>query len=77
MLVIGRSQNWSWKTVRALLQLRNPNLVGTPQLGRLEQTYKGLAASTAQKVMSFLKVREGSGQAAGTRPGPQRRVKVR
>jgi uncharacterized protein (DUF2336 family) len=77
MLVIGRSQNWSWKTVRTLLQLRNPNLVGTPQLGRLEQTYKGLAASTAQKVMSFLKVREGSSQSAGTRPGPQSRVKVR
>ena len=68
MLVIGRSQNWSWKTVRALLQLRDPALAGTPQLGRLEQTYKGLAASTAQKVMSFLKGRENSGQRAGNAP---------
>lgn len=64
MLVIGRSQNWSWKTVSALLQLRDPTLTGAVQLGRLEATYKGLAPSTAQKVVAFLKTRETAAQQA-------------
>jgi hypothetical protein len=58
--VVAKSQNWSWKTVRALLQLRDPGLTGAQQLWKLEETYKGLAISTAEKVVSFLKGRETS-----------------
>jgi uncharacterized protein (DUF2336 family) len=70
MLVIGRSQNWSWNTVRALLQLRDPALTSHQQLWRLEETYKGLAVSTAQKVMAFLK----SGTSTANAMGSWRRV---
>ena len=72
MLVVAKSQNWSWKTVRALLQLRDPGLTGAQQLWKLEETYKGLAISTAEKVVSFLKGRETS-SAAPTKSKPRRK----
>jgi uncharacterized protein (DUF2336 family) len=57
LLVIGKSEGWDWRTVRALLRLRSP--VPAPHaLRRAQDTYEGLAPSTSQRVVHFLKARE-------------------
>jgi uncharacterized protein (DUF2336 family) len=70
LLVVGKSQDWVWPTVRALVRLR-----ATPaRLKRIFETYEQLSRPTSQRVVHFLKLREtAQKQAAGAaarRAGP-------
>jgi uncharacterized protein (DUF2336 family) len=78
LLVIGRSQDWSWRTLRAMLKLRSPG--PSPQaLKRAQDTYDQLSPTTAQRVVQFLKVREESdrrsAEEAATRRQSRSKVK--
>ncbi|WP_375460864.1 DUF2336 domain-containing protein [uncultured Enterovirga sp.] len=64
LLVIGKARGWSWRTVRTLLRLRDPNLSERHHFRRAEETFDTLASATASRVVHFLKVRETSGHGA-------------
>jgi uncharacterized protein (DUF2336 family) len=76
LIVIGKAQGWTWRTVRALLRLRDPSLTERHHFRRAEETFDGLASPTAARVLHFLKVRETASQAARS-PASQTRTKVR
>jgi hypothetical protein len=57
LLVIGKSQGWSWRTLRALLTLRKPT-PSAQDLRRAQETYDQLSTATSQRVVQFLKARE-------------------
>jgi uncharacterized protein (DUF2336 family) len=56
LLVVGRSEDWNWESVQALLALRTD--AASQKIQRLKDTYDQLSRNTAQRVMHFLKVRE-------------------
>jgi uncharacterized protein (DUF2336 family) len=58
LLVVGKSQDWVWPTVRALVKLRDRPEATPARLKRTFETYEQLSRSTAQRVVHFLKVRE-------------------
>jgi uncharacterized protein (DUF2336 family) len=58
ILVVGKSEGWSWETLKALIELRKSNESEAHKLVRVKETYEQLSRSTAQRVMHFLKVRE-------------------
>jgi uncharacterized protein (DUF2336 family) len=78
LLVVGKSQDWVWPTVRALVKLRD-NAEATPaRLKRIFETYEQLSRKTAQRVVHFLKVREtAQKEAAETAARRQLRSKLR
>ena len=57
-IVIGKAQAWSWRTVKAILQLRDPGLTGRVQLQPAETAFEQLEAVAAQRMVHFLKVRD-------------------
>lgn len=57
LLVVGKSQDWSWRTLRAMLNLRSP-APSAHSLRRAQETYDQLSPSTSQRVVHFLKARE-------------------
>ena len=77
LLVVAKSEGWSWRTVRALLRLRVPAPSGN-SLRRAQETYDGLSPSTAQRVVHFLKAREAaerrSAEQAAARPHIRRKT---
>jgi uncharacterized protein (DUF2336 family) len=74
VLVVARSQNWGWPTVEALLKLREPD--ASPQrLRRAEISYEGLAPSTAQRVLHFIKVREGAQRRSAEEAASRRQIR--
>lgn len=72
LLVIGRARGWSWTTVRILLRLRDPSLSERHHLRKAAETFDGIAASTAARVVHFLKVREAAGRSPPRAPDPIR-----
>ncbi|HEX8166399.1 MAG TPA: DUF2336 domain-containing protein [Beijerinckiaceae bacterium] len=58
LLVVGKSQDWVWPTVRALVKLRDKAEATPTRLKRIFETYEQLSRSTSQRVVHFLKVRE-------------------
>ena len=61
LIVIGKARGWSWRTVRMLLQLRNPRLSQRHHFRRAEETFDSLVSATAGRVLHFLQVRESVG----------------
>jgi hypothetical protein len=58
LIVVGRSRNWSWETVLALLRLRDPSLSDTSQIWRARELFRGMPASTARQTIEFVKLRQ-------------------
>lgn len=58
LLVVGKSQDWVWPTVRALVKLRDRAEATPTRLKKTFETYEQLSRSTAQRVVHFLKLRE-------------------
>ncbi|MFL5117845.1 MAG: hypothetical protein ACJ8DG_19690, partial [Microvirga sp.] len=76
LLVVGKSQDWVWPTVRALVRLRDKAEATPARLKRIFETYEQLSRSTSQRVVHFLKVREtAQKQAAGAAARRQIRAK--
>ena len=74
LLVVGKSQGWSWRLVRALLRLRSP----TPSahtLRRAQETYDGLSPSTSQRVVHFLKAREAAERRSAEQAAARRQIR--
>jgi uncharacterized protein (DUF2336 family) len=74
LLVIGKSQGWSWRTVRALLGLRTPPL-SAKSLGRAQETYDGLSPTTSQRVVHFLKAREATERRSAEQTAARRHIR--
>ena len=58
LLVVSKSQDWVWPTVRALVKLRDRSEATPTRLSRTFETYEQLSRATSQRVVHFLKVRE-------------------
>lgn len=59
LLVLCRSKDIDWKTVRAILLIRRgADPLGAKDLDRLEQDYKALSTSTAERVIRFSQIRQ-------------------
>jgi uncharacterized protein (DUF2336 family) len=58
LLVIGRSRDWSWDTMLAVLRVRDPALANTPQLWRVKELFRGMQAATARQTLEFIKMRQ-------------------
>ncbi len=76
LLVVGKSQGWSWRTMAAVLKLRDAAEATPPRLKRASETYEQLSAATAQRVMHFLKVRE-SAQKQVAEAAARRQIRTR
>ena len=76
LLVVGKSQDWVWPTVRALVRLRDKAEATPARLKRIFVTYEQLSRWTSQRVVHFLKLRESAQkQAAGAAAQRQIRAK--
>jgi uncharacterized protein (DUF2336 family) len=58
LLIICRSINFSWATVRAIFGMRVEHKPGSRQLEQLAENYAKLTPATAQRVLQFLHARE-------------------
>lgn len=58
LLILAKAHNWSWRTVRLLLNVRDPGLAERNQLRAAESTFEGLATTTARRVVQVLASRE-------------------
>jgi uncharacterized protein (DUF2336 family) len=58
LLVVGKSQDWVWPTMRSLVTLRDRGEASASRLKRTFETYEQLSRATSQRVVHFLKVRE-------------------
>jgi uncharacterized protein (DUF2336 family) len=75
LLVVGKSQGWTWRTLRALLQLRGPEAASSQTMRRAQEIYDQLAPATAQRVVHFLKVREEAERRAAEDAAARRQVR--
>lgn len=64
LIVVGKAGGWSWRTVRALLRLRDPALTERHHFRRAEETFDRLASSNARRVLHVLRLRETPGGGA-------------
>ena len=76
LLVVGKSQGWSWRTLRAMLRLRNPS-VSASILRRAQETYDGLSATTSQRVVQFLKAREAAERRSAEEAAVRRQIRTK
>jgi uncharacterized protein (DUF2336 family) len=61
-LVIGKAMNWNWTTIKALLGTR-PAADQLPHLiDRARDNYEALSATTATRVLQFMRVKEQTGR---------------
>jgi hypothetical protein len=74
LLVAGKSQGWSWRTLRAMLRLRSPT-PSASDLRRAQETYDGLSPSTAQRVVHFLKAREAAERRSAEQVAARRHIR--
>ena len=74
LLVVGKSQGWTWRTVRTLLGLRSPALDGR-SLRRTQETYDGLSPGTSQRVVHFLKAREAAERRSAEEAAARRHIR--
>ncbi len=63
LLIMGRSINLSWTTVRAIFALRQEYKPSARQLEQLSESYGKLTPATAQRVLRFLHARESAAAA--------------
>ena len=77
LLLLAKAHDWSWRTVRLLLRLRDPSLVARHQFRRAEETFDGIATATAQRVVEVLANREAGLEGVPGRPAAQARRNVR
>jgi uncharacterized protein (DUF2336 family) len=62
IVVISRAMGWSWATVRALIGLR-PEADRVPHaIDRSRTNFENLSATTAQRVLQFIRARDQSGR---------------
>lgn len=64
LLIMCKAQNWSWRTVRALLAMRDPMLPPPPDTGSLEPTFDAVSASGARRTMHILNAGRRKGRPA-------------
>jgi uncharacterized protein (DUF2336 family) len=76
LLVVGKAQGWSWRTIRAMLRLRRPSPTAA-NLKRAQEVYDELSSATAQRVVHFLKVREASERRAAEEAADRRQVRTK
>jgi uncharacterized protein (DUF2336 family) len=74
LLVVGKSQGWTWRTVRALLRLRSPE-PSAHVLRRAQESYDGLSPSTSQRVVHFLKAREAAERRSAEQVAARRHIR--
>lgn len=60
VLLVGRGLGWSWETTRALIGLRKGNGKSAPAVERARQSFRTLTPVTAQRVLGFLRMRDGA-----------------
>lgn len=58
VLLAGRGMGWSWETTRALIGLRRDHGKSDAALERARQSFRNLNMTTAQRVLSFLRMRD-------------------
>jgi uncharacterized protein (DUF2336 family) len=76
LLVIGKSQGWSWRTLRAMLGLRS-SAPSAQDLRRAQATYDQLSTTTAQRVVQFLKAREAAERRSAEEAAVRRQIRRR
>jgi Uncharacterised protein conserved in bacteria (DUF2336) len=76
LLVVSKSQDWVWPTVRALVKLRDRTEATPARLKRTFETYEQLSRATAQRVVHFLKVRE-TAQKQAAEAAARRQIRAR
>ena len=67
LIVIGKARGWSWRTVRALLTLRDPSLTERHHFRVAAATYSALSTTTARRALQVLKLRERAHAAGAAR----------
>jgi uncharacterized protein (DUF2336 family) len=58
LLVLGRSQSWSWSTIRALIGLRPAQEQAADMIARAKASYENLSPATAQRVVQFMRLKD-------------------
>lgn len=76
LLVIGKSQEWSWRTLRAMLRLRSP-APSAQILRRAQETYDQLSMTTSQRVVQFLKAREAAERRSAEEAAVRRQIRTK
>jgi hypothetical protein len=74
LLVVGKAQGWSWRTVRALLRLR-VDASSANDLRRAQETYDSLSENTSQRVVHFLKAREAAERRSAEQVAARRQIR--
>ena len=70
LLIIGKANNWSWRTVGALLELRDP-LLPEPNNRTVEPSFNAISAAGARRaLMGLVQAESGAGRTG--RPGVKR-----
>lgn len=59
VLLVARGLGWSWETTRLLIGLRKGNGNSGPAVERARRSFAGLTPATAQRVLGFLRTRDG------------------
>lgn len=67
LLVICKAQGWAWRTVKALLRIRDPGLRERHHFHRVQATLDGIGAATAKRVVHALLTRDGKRSLTGAR----------
>lgn len=62
VLLVGRGLGWSWETTRSLIGLRKGDGKSAPAVERARQSFRNLTPVTAQRVLGFLRMRDGAAQ---------------
>lgn len=58
LLVVGKSLEWQWDSVKTLIGLRAEGVRAAQRLRRAEETYAKLSIESARRVIHFIKSRE-------------------
>ena len=67
LLILAKSQNWAWSTVRTLIRLRTVVGVQVGDVERVKDSYDRLNQQTAHRVLRFLQAREAKQSITGYR----------
>lgn len=68
VLLVVRGMGWSWETAKGLIGLRKGDGKSVPVLERAKQSFRNLTPSTSQRVLGFLRMRDGA-QSDSSAPG--------
>lgn len=60
VLLVARGMGWSWETTKTLIQLRKGDGKSAPVLERAQISFRNLTPTTAQRVLGFLRMRDGT-----------------